>query len=118
MAAPFHMKFSISESAGQKTVSDLPIPAPVPDGEFPAAGNPEAGTPAVPAAGSDIPAPAVRLAPGKRRLRDIPRDKQRPLESQLQSLRRAGRSSAAEISSILDLHPDDLDALSAIGGRF
>ncbi|RYD33544.1 MAG: hypothetical protein EOP86_13150 [Verrucomicrobiaceae bacterium] len=114
------MKFSISESAGQKTVGDppIPIPASATDGKFPAAGNPDAGAAAVAAAVSDVPAREVRLTPGKRRLRDIPRDKQRPLESQLQSLRRAGRRSAAEISSILDLHPDDLDALSAIGGRF
>ncbi|MES2708077.1 MAG: hypothetical protein V4726_15905 [Verrucomicrobiota bacterium] len=64
----------------------------------------------------DPPAPAGRFPLGRRRLKDIPLAIQRPLECHLRSLRRIPGKTAAEISSRLDLHPDDLDALAAIGG--
>lgn len=73
---------------------------------------------AIPEWHPDAPVPQSRREPGKRRLCDITRDKQRPLESQLQSLRRLGRKSTTEISSLLDLHPDDLEALAATAGKF
>lgn len=66
---------------------------------------------------ADPPVPEGRFPLGRRRLKDIPRALQRPLECQLQSLRRQGGKSTGEISSRLDLHPDDIEALAATGGR-
>jgi hypothetical protein len=56
-------------------------------------------------------------APGTRRLRDLPRDLQRPLESRLYHLRRVHHQDDNQISHLLDLHPDDLDALAATHGQ-
>ncbi len=82
--------------------------------------SPASETPTVPAAAPELypdpPSPAGRFPLGRRRLKDIPRALQRPLECQLRSLRRIPGKNAAEISSRLDLHPDDLDALAATGG--
>lgn len=60
---------------------------------------------------------AATIPPGNRRLRDIGRDEQRPMESRLYHLRRVHGTSDAQISQILDLHPDDLDALAATYGQ-
>jgi hypothetical protein len=55
--------------------------------------------------------------PGTRRLRNIPREVQRPLESRLYHLRKVHRYSEARCSHVLDLHPADLDALAATHGE-
>jgi len=55
--------------------------------------------------------------PGTRRLRDLPREVQRPLESRLYHLRKVHRYSEARCSHVLDLHPWDLDALAATHGE-
>lgn len=55
--------------------------------------------------------------PGTRRLRDLPRDVQRPLECQQYALSRRTGVSRMEVSHRLDLHPDDLEALAATSGQ-
>lgn len=55
--------------------------------------------------------------PGTRRLRDLSRDIQRPLESRLYHMRRVNNWTDARISHELDLHPFDLDALAATAGE-
>ncbi len=67
---------------------------------------PAPATAFVPVRYSDPPIPEGRFLLSKRRLKDIPRALQRPLECHLQSLRRAGDKSTTEISSRLDLHPE------------
>jgi hypothetical protein len=76
------------------------------------------------AAGTGAPKPPGRTAlpaetypDGTRRLRDLPRDVQRPLESRLYHLRKVHRYSEARCSHVLDLHPADLDALAATHGE-
>lgn len=73
---------------------------------------------------AEIPAPAPeteQAAPpafpsGSRRLSDIPRDLQRPLESRLYHLRRVWNLTDEEISHKLDLRREDLDALARTAG--
>lgn len=60
---------------------------------------------------------AAEIPPGTRRLRKIPRDEQRPLESRLYHLRHVYRESDAKISHLLDLHPDDLGDIAATHGQ-
>ena len=55
--------------------------------------------------------------PGTRRLRNIPRDVQRPLESRYYHMRHVHRYSGARCSHLLDLHPADLAALAATHGE-
>ena len=57
------------------------------------------------------------LSPGRRRLRHLPREVQRPLESRLYHLRHVYRHSDLRCSHLLDLHPDDLDDLAATHGE-
>ena len=59
----------------------------------------------------------ARQATGERRLRDLPRDVQRPLESRLYHLRTVHHLTDEEISRKLDLHIDDLPALAATAGQ-
>jgi len=62
------------------------------------------------------PEPEKVMEPGKRRLYDLPPDVRRPLESYQYSLKCRGTVSPLEMSHLLDLHPDDLDALAATAG--
>ena len=57
------------------------------------------------------------VLPGTRRLRDLPREIQRPLEARLYHLRRVHRQEDDQISHLLDLHPDDLAALASTHGQ-
>jgi hypothetical protein len=57
------------------------------------------------------------LTPGTRRLRNIGRDEQRPVECRLRSLRHVQQKTDAEASAILNLHIDDLDDLAATHGQ-
>jgi len=52
-----------------------------------------------------------------RRLRNLPRAVQRPLESRLYHLRRVYHWSDKRIAKALDLHPADLNALAATAGQ-
>ena len=60
---------------------------------------------------------AAEIPPGTRRLKHIPRDEQRPLEVRLYHLRKVQQLSDVRISAMLNLHPDDLDALAATHGQ-
>lgn len=57
-----------------------------------------------------------QFLPGTRRFHDLTPEVRRPLECYMSSLKRKEGMTRDKLSSLLDLHPDDLDALAASAG--
>lgn len=62
------------------------------------------------------PAEPRQMLPGTRRFHSLSPEVRRPLECYMSSLKRREGMTRDKLSSLLDLHPDDLDALAASAG--